>query len=46
VPWEVPEGKKKAYIEPIFKKVKQDDLSNYRPVNLTLILGKILEQLI
>lgn len=45
-PGEVLEGWKKAYIEPTFIKVKRDDLSNYRPVNLTSIPGKILEQLI
>lgn len=29
-----------------FKKGKQDDPGNYRPVRLTSILGKIMEQLI
>lgn len=39
---EVPEDQKKSNVVPIFKKGKRDDLSNYRQVSLTSILGKII----
>jgi len=47
-PWrtgEVPEDWKKANVTPIFKKGKKDT-GNYRPVSLTSILGKLMEQLV
>ena len=40
------ENWKKANVTPIFKKGKKEDPGNYRPVSLTLILGKVMEQLI
>jgi len=42
----VPEDWRKANVTPIFKKGKKEDPGNYRPVSLTSILGKEMEQLI
>ena len=42
----VPEDWKRANMVPIFKKGRKEDLGNYRPVNLTLILGKLFEKII
>jgi len=43
---EVPENWRKASIIPIFKKGKKEDPGNYRPVSLTSIPGKVMEQFI
>ncbi|KFP58288.1 RNA-directed DNA polymerase from mobile element jockey, partial [Cathartes aura] len=43
---EVPEDWRKANVPPIFKKGKKEDPGNYRPVNLTSIPVKVMEQLI
>ncbi|NWT63551.1 RTJK polymerase, partial [Erythrocercus mccallii] len=43
---EVPEDWRKANVVPIFKKGKKEDPGNYRPVSLTSIPGKVMEQLV
>jgi len=43
---EVPEDWRKANVTPVFKKGKEEDLGNYRPVSLTSIPRKMMEQLI
>jgi len=43
---EVPEDWRKAIVTPIFKKGNKEDPGNYRPVCLTSIPGKVMEQLI
>jgi len=42
----VPEDCRKASVTPIFKKGKKEDPGNYRPVSLTSIPGKMMEQFI
>ncbi|GAB0192698.1 mitochondrial enolase superfamily member 1 [Grus japonensis] len=43
---EVPEDWRKANVTLVFKKDKKEDSGNYRPVRLTSIPGKMMEQLI
>ncbi|GAB0207699.1 mitochondrial enolase superfamily member 1 [Grus japonensis] len=43
---EVPEDGRKANVTLVFKKGKKEDPGNYRPVSLTSIPGKMMEQLI
>jgi len=43
---EIPQDLKKANITPTFKKGKNEHLVNYTEVILTLVLGKVMEQII
>jgi len=42
----VPKDWRKANVIPIFKKGKKEDPGNYRPVSITSIPGKVMEQLV
>ncbi|GAB0208830.1 mitochondrial enolase superfamily member 1 [Grus japonensis] len=43
---EVPVDWRLANVMPIYKKGRKEDPGNYRPVSLTLALGKVMEQII
>ncbi|KFV74587.1 hypothetical protein N308_00053, partial [Struthio camelus australis] len=43
---EVPEDWKKASVTPVFQKGKKEEPGNSRPVSLTSIPGKVMEQLL
>ena len=42
---EVPEDWRLASVTPIYKKGCREDPGNFRPVSLTLVLGKVMEQI-
>ncbi|KFP83717.1 RNA-directed DNA polymerase from mobile element jockey, partial [Apaloderma vittatum] len=43
---DVPADWESAHIIPIYKKGQKDNLGNYRPVSLTSVPGKLMEQII
>ena len=43
---EIPEDWKAAFVVPIFKKGKREEVGNYRPVSLTSLVVKVLEKII
>ena len=42
----IPQGQNKAYVSPIFKKGDRNKAENYRPINLTSIVCKLIESFV
>ena len=42
----VPDSRKEAEVVPILKKGKRDDHDNHRPVSLTSVCGKTMEEIV
>ena len=42
----IPSARKRAIIAPIFKKGASSNPANYRPVSVTSVLGKVMEQVV
>lgn len=42
----MPEDRRTASVTPVLKKGKKDDLGTHRPINLSPVPGKVVEQLV
>ncbi len=42
----VPDSWRQAHVIPIYKKAEKSLMENYKPISLTLVIGKMLESII